>query len=35
MTDEEDNTNLGKIVFDDNNQEKNLGPVWDKPVPDR
>ena len=22
MTDQEDNTNLGKIVFDDNNQEK-------------
>ena len=37
MTDQQDNINLGKIVFDDNNQERtkreNLGPVWDKPVP--
>ena len=24
MTDQEDNMNLGKIVFDDNNQEKKL-----------
>ena len=24
MTDQEDNNNLGKIVFDDNNQEKKI-----------
>ena len=35
MTDRKDNINLGKIVFVDNNQGGNLGPVWDKPVPDR
>ena len=28
MTDREDHINLGKIVFDDNNQERSLGPVW-------
>ena len=32
MTDLEDNTNLGKIVFDDINQEWKS---WGKPVPDR
>ena len=35
MTDQEDNINLGKIVFHDNVKRGNLGPVWDKPVPDR
>ena len=35
MTDQEDIINLGKIVFGDNNHERNLGPDWDKPVPDR
>ena len=35
MTDQKDKINLCKIVFGDNNQEKKLGPVWDKPVPDR
>ena len=35
MTDPEDKMNLGKIVFDDNNQESKLGRLWDKPVPDR
>ena len=35
MTEQEENINLGKMVFDDNTQERNLGPVWDKPVPDR
>ena len=36
MTDEEHNVNLGKIVFDDNTIKREiLGPVWDKPAPDR
>ena len=35
MTDQEDNINLGKIFFNDNNQERKFGPVWDKLVPDR
>ena len=35
MTDQEDNINLGKTVFDDNNQERKSWPVWDKRVPDR
>ena len=35
MTDQEDNIILGKVVVDDNDQEGNLGPVWDKLVPDR
>ena len=35
MTDQEDNINLGKIVFDDKNQERKSWACWDKPVPDR
>ena len=35
MTDLEEIIKLDKIVFDDNNQEKNRGLAWDKPVPDR
>ena len=31
MTDQEDNINVGKIVFDDN---QNRFPVWGKPFPD-
>ena len=34
MNDQKDNINLGEIDFNDNNQERKLGPVWDKPVPD-
>ena len=34
MTDQEDKFYLGKILFDDNNQDKNRGPVWDKHVSD-
>ena len=35
MTDQEDDINRGEIVFEDNKKRGNLGPVWDKPVPDR
>ena len=35
ITDQEDNINLGQIVFDDNNQERKSWALWDKPVPDR
>ena len=34
MTDREDDIKLGKLVSDDNNQERKRGAVWDKPVPD-
>ena len=35
MTDQEDNINLGKNVFDNNNQEReNRGLVWNEAVPD-
>ena len=34
MTDQEDNINLDKTVLTTIKRE-NLGPVWDKPVPDR
>ena len=34
MTDQENIIGLGKFVFDDNNQEKNCGPVWEKHVQD-
>ena len=34
MTVQEDNFDLSKIVLDGNNQKENLGPVWDKPVPE-
>ena len=34
MIDQEDINNIGKIVSDDTNQERNSGPVWYKRVPD-
>ena len=34
MTDQRSNIKSGECVFDDNNQEKNLGPVWDQLVLD-
>ena len=34
MTDREVSINLGKIFFEDNNQEKTRGIVWDKPAAD-
>ena len=35
MNDQEDNNILGKIVFDDNNQDRKSRSCLDKPVPDR
>ena len=35
MTDLEDNINLGKMSLTTTIKRGNLGPVWDKPVPDR
>ena len=34
MTDRKDNIKVSKITFDDNNQEKNHGRVWNKSVTD-
>ena len=34
MTDQQDNFNLDKVVFDENNQERKSEFVLDNPVPD-
>ena len=34
MADQEDNIHLVKVFFDDNNQERKRGPVWDKAAAD-
>ena len=35
LTDQEDNINLGNVVFDDNNQERKTWACWGKPFPYR